>query len=147
MKVVLNKDVENVGKMGEIKEVADGFARNFLIPNGLAEPASKGSVQKIQKTLQEGEQKQKEALKGQQELAEKIEGKEVVIKVKAKGGKLFGSVDEKMIAEKLAENGIKVDKSAIKISGPIKEIGETQIKINLGHGIEASIKVVLEEDK
>jgi large subunit ribosomal protein L9 len=146
MKVVLTKDVKNVGKTGQTKDVADGFARNFLIPNGLAEPATKGIVQKVQKIIQESQEKEQDELKTQQELAEKLDGKEFVIKAKAKKGKLFGSIDAKKIAEKISSEGVKVDAAFIKLDSPIKELGEKQIQIDLKHGIEAKIKVVVEEE-
>jgi large subunit ribosomal protein L9 len=147
MKVVLTSDVKNVGKTGEIKEVADGFARNFLIPNGLAQHATQGNVQKSEKILEESRAKEKEELAQQQAAAEKIDGEEFVIKAKAEEGKLFGSIDAKMIAEEISKKGTKINESAIKLDTPIKELGEKQIQINLKHGIEATIKVTIEQEK
>lgn len=146
MKVVLKQKVENVGGTGEVKNVADGFAQNFLIPNGLAEPATQKNISKAKDTLQQKEKEQSDELKQAQKMAQKIDGEEFLIKAKAKEEKLFGSIDAGMIAEKLKESDIKIEESSVELKEPIKEIGEYQIKINFNHGIEATIKVVVEKE-
>ena len=146
MKVVLKQKVENVGETGEVKDVADGFARNFLIPNGLAEPATKENILKAEDSKKQQEKEQSDELKQTQGLAQKIDGEEFLIKAKAKEGKLFGSVDASVIAEKLKESDIKIEESSIELKEPIKEVGEYQIKINFNHGIEATVKIVVEKE-
>ncbi len=146
MKVVLQKDVESVGGAGDIKNVADGFARNFLIPNGLAEPATPESIAKAEEAKKEQTEKEKEDLAKAQEIAEDLDGREVVIKSKAEDDKLFGSVVAKEIVEALAAQGVKLEEKYIILVDPIKEIGEHKIKINLDHGIEVEIKVIVEAE-
>ena len=146
MKVVLNQNVENVGKAGEVKEVADGFARNFLISNGLAEPATKENMSKANILLRQSKKQEKNELELTQGTAEGIDGKEIIIKAKAEGDKLFGSVDKAKIAEMLKEDGAQISEASIELDQPIKEIGEYPVKVNFSHGIEASIKVIIEKE-
>ncbi len=146
MKVVLNQNVENVGRAGETKEVADGFARNFLISNGLAEPATKENILKAEALMKQSGKQEKEELKSIQKTAEKIDGKEIIIKVKTDGDKLFGSVDKSKIVEKLKEDGTEISEASIDLGQPIKEIGEYPVKINFKHGIEIGIKVIIEKE-
>ncbi|MEA2006895.1 MAG: 50S ribosomal protein L9 [Patescibacteria group bacterium] len=146
MKVVIKQKVENVGGAGEVKDVADGFARNFLIPNGLAEPATQKNVSRAEESVQQKEKEQSDELKQIQNLAQKIDGEEFLIKAKAKEGKLFGSVDVGLIVEKLKESDVTVEESSVELKEPIKEVGEYQIKINFNHGIEATVKMVVEKE-
>jgi large subunit ribosomal protein L9 len=143
MKVVLLKDIENMGKEGEVKEVADGYARNFLLPKKLAELATKESMRKVEAKKTKGAEEAKMELEEAQKLAELLEGRELFIKVKEKDGKLFGSVNEKTIAKTLKDDGLKVNPANIKLVEPIKEVGEYDVAINLDHGLEANIRVIL----
>ncbi|MFH2013887.1 MAG: 50S ribosomal protein L9 [Patescibacteria group bacterium] len=147
MKVILLKDIEELGKKGEIKNVADGYARNFLFAQNLAKPATDELIK--QKEL-EKEQELVEAeqeLKEIQELASKVDGLELETKEKAdESGNLYGSINELKISELLKERGFKIKKTQIKILDPIKQIGEYQIKINLDHGLEAEIKIIVSEE-
>jgi large subunit ribosomal protein L9 len=143
MKVVLLKDIENMGKEGEIKEVADGYARNFLLPKNLAELATPESMKKAETKKAKDVEESKMELEEAQKLAELLEGRELYIKVKEKDGKLFGSVNEKTIAKTFKDEGLKVDPSNIKLAEPIKEVGEYDVAINLDHGLEANIRVIL----
>ncbi len=147
MKVILVKDVDSVGKMGELKDVADGFARNFLIPNGLAEPATDQNIAKVKQVLQQQEKEKREELKEIQKLGREIDGTEMVIKMKAEKEKLFGSVDEKVVLDRLREQNFETKRMRIELEDVIKEIGEYPVKVSLGHGIEANIKVIIEEEK
>jgi large subunit ribosomal protein L9 len=149
MKVVLLKDVKNVGKGGEVKEVADGFARNFLIREGLAEMATEGNLKKVEKMAGEIEKQREENLKEAQKKADEIDGKEIVIKAKAKEGseELFGSVSKKEIVVGLKTAKIEgIEESEIILESPIKKLGEYEVKIQLEEGIEAAIKVVIEKE-
>lgn len=146
MKVVLIKDVEGVGKAMEQKDVADGFARNFLIPNGLAEKADAASIAKASKVASIKEEEKKDELKNVQEDAAKIDGEELVFKMKAEGEKLFGSIDKKQVIEKLLELGMETKSPTVEFEKPIKELGEFPIKIVFTHGIEATIKVIVEKN-
>lgn len=143
MKVVLLRNVESVGKTGQIKEVSDGFARNFLIPQGLAEVATDAAIQKAQKLATDLANKNQQELEANQKLAEKLEGKEIIIKAKAQKGKLFGSIGANNIVEKLKEEGLTLQESNFAKKFSIRELGDHSVKINLGHGIEAHLKVTV----
>ncbi len=147
MKVVLLEDVENLGKRGDIKEVSDGYGRNFLIPHRKVQIATDKAIQWAKKEAEKRAQEAEKELKKIQELAKKIDGQEIVIKMKADEGKLFGSIGEKEIKEALDKQGVSIKKEAIKIDKPIRETGEHQVDINLQHGIETKINVIIEEDK
>lgn len=148
MKVILLKDIEKIGKKFEVVEVADGHARNFLIPKKLAEPASKEALEKV-RVLREAEQKQAEQeLVNIQGMASKLDGQEIEIKAKVKeDGELFGSVGIPTIVEELAKQGIVVDKKWIKLVEPIKEVGEYEVPFELEHGLEVKVRVIVAEEK
>jgi len=148
MRVILLKDIENLGKKYEIKEVANGYARNFLIPRGLAKKATKEALKwlKIQKEIEI--KKAEEELKKFQALASAIDGQEIIIPVKiGEEGQLFESIASQKIFEKLKELGFEVKKSQIDLLEPIKELGEFPVKIHFEHNLEAEIKVIVVEEK
>lgn len=143
MKVVLLKDVEKLGKEGEIKEVADGYARNFLIAQNLAELATDQVLKEIEsKTAKKAKSDQVE-LEEAQKLAEQLDGRELFIKVKEKDGILFGSVNEKTISKAFADEGLRVEPESVKLENPVKEVGDYDVRLDLPHGLEANIKVIL----
>lgn len=144
MKVVLIQDIKNLGRRGDIKEVAEGYARNFLFTRKLAEPATETAIREAQIEKQKLIEKEQTDLEKTQELATQLEGKEIIITAKEKDGKLFGSVQAKDLVKELKKEAIILDDKAILLDSPIKEIGEYEIKIALEHGIEASIRVVVE---
>lgn len=148
MRVILLQDIENLGKKYEIKEVKDGYARNFLIPEGLAKPATK-EVMKWFETQKEIEEKRAEKdLEKIQENATNIDGQEIMIPVKVgEDGQLFESISVKRITEKLKELGFEVKKSQLNLEKPIKELGEFPIKIKFPHNLEAEIKLIITEEK
>lgn len=148
MKVILLEDIEKLGKKFEVVEVADGYARNFLIPKNLAEPATKETRERL-KVLKEAEVKRaEEELAKIQELATKLDGQEIEIKAKLKeDGGLFGSINAASIAEALAKQGLYIKKSWVKLEKPIKEVGEYDVVLELEHGLEAKIKVIVGEEK
>ena len=146
MKVILLSDVKKVGKKGEVKNVADGYARNFLIARGLAVAESDSAKEILNK--QKAEEAKEDAAKRKEanELKGKIEGQEFVFKVKAKDGKVFNSVSGKQIEEELAKKGLNIDKKKIKDSKPISTLGYSNVKIELYKDVVANIKVKLEEE-
>ena len=147
MKVILLKDVENVGKQFEIKEVADGHARNLLIPQGLVKPATKEAVACIETQREILTKKAEEELKGVQELASKLDDFELQIPVKVGDeGQLFEQINSQKIADRLKEVGLEVKKSQVRLEEPIKEIGEFPVKLTFDHNLEAEIKVIVSED-
>ena len=148
MRVILLQDIDKVGKKYEVKEVADGYARNFLFPKGLAKPATKEALKwlEIQKEIEE--KKAEEELKKIQALASRIDGQEILIPVKVgEKGQLYESVTAKKIFEILKENGFDIKKSQIVLEQPIKELGEFTVKIKFEHNLEAEIKIIIVEEK
>jgi len=151
MRVIFLKDVEKLGKKFEVKEVKDGYARNFLIPQGLAKPATKEVLEwlEVQKEIQE--KKAEEDLKKAQGLASSLDDVEVTIPVKVgETDQLFESVTTQKISEKLKEMGFDIKKNQIELQEPIKELGEFPVKIKLEHNLEVEIRVEivkLEEGK
>lgn len=148
MKVILLKDTEKLGKKGEIKNVADGYARNFLIPNKLAALATKSELAKLEEQKKIETEKAEEELKFYQEIANQIDGLEMEIPVKvSEEGKLFGAITASQIAEKLKEKNFEIKKEQIKLESPIKEIGEYEAIIEFPHNLETKIKVIIVEEK
>ncbi|MEK7071780.1 MAG: 50S ribosomal protein L9 [Patescibacteria group bacterium] len=148
MKVILLKDVEKIGKKHEIKEVAQGFARNFLIPNSLAKIATKEALIWLETQKEIEAKKAEEELKIFQDKATALDGQEITMIAKAGDeGQMFESINAVKIAEKLKEAGFEIKKSQIVLEEPIKIFGEFPVKIKLEHNLEAEIKVIITEDK
>ena len=147
MRVILLQDVENLGKKYEVKEVKNGYARNFLIPKGLVKPATEEALKwaEVQKEIES--KKAEETLKKAQDIASAIDGQEVIISVKiGEEGQLFESITSQKISEKLKELGFEIKKSQIDLPDPIKEVGEFPIKIKFEHNLEAEIKVIVTKE-
>jgi large subunit ribosomal protein L9 len=147
MKVVFLKDVSK-GKRGEIKEVADGYARNFLLPKGMALPATP-SVIKTAKVM--SEDKAESQARRHEELSrivQELEGKELHFKARAGvKGRLHGAITTASIADELSRVvGFDIDKKKIELEEPLHHLGSHDVMINLGTGAEAKIKVVIEEE-
>jgi len=148
MKVILLQDVENVGKKLEVKEVKNGYARNFLIQKGLAKPATKEALKWLEAQKQVLEKNAEDALKKAQDVATSIDGVEIIVPVKiGEEGQLFESVNVQKISEKLKEAGFEIKKNQIDLPEPIKEIGEFPVKIKLEHNLEAEIRLIVTEEK
>lgn len=145
MKVILLSDVPKLGKKGDIKQVADGYGRNYLIARGLAVMESEGAKKVLDKQNEEAkqldEQKRQEAL----ELKNLLETKSYEFTVKAKQGKVSGSISSKQIEEALKKDGITIDKRKIINSEPLNELGSYDIKIELYKDVIGTIKVILKE--
>ena len=145
MKVILMKDVPKVGKKNEIKNVADGYGRNFLIANHLAKPATESTIKQLE-SEQELLVRQAEAdLKLEENLVTQLDGQEIEIKAKAdEGGKLYGSITAAKLVKILKDKGFEIAKNNIKLAEPIKETGEyDDIIIEMSHGLEAKIKIII----
>lgn len=148
MKIILIQDVEDLGKKHEVKEVADGYARNFLIPNNLAKIATKEAMEWLETQKEILEKKVEEELKKLQAIATKIDGFELLIPVKiGDKGQLFEKITASKITEKLEENGFQLKKDQIVLENPIEETGEYPIKVKFDHSLEAEIKVVVSEEE
>lgn len=143
MIVILTKDVKGTGKAGDVVKVNDGYARNMLIPKGMAKEATQGNVRSLEKQKAIAEEKREEQKQAAQKQAEALE--KIVLTVKSKGGengKLFGSVTSMDITKALEEQeGISIDKKKIEMAGPIKQAGETQVTMKLFQDVAAKVKV------
>ena len=144
MKVILLKDVKNIGKAGELKNVNDGYARNFLLPKGMADIATDGVLKRVE-TLKATEKKQlAENEKEMKELAVKIKGKKITIKAKEKDGKLFGSINGKEVAKELKSLDSRITAKMFSLDSPIKETGEKEIALELHSNVKVKVIVSVE---
>ena len=148
MKVILQQDVRGQGKKGQLVEVSDGYARNFLLPKKLAVPATAENLNTM-KQQEKARQAQMAAEKAEaQALAEKLKSIQVKLTAKAgEGGRLFGAVTSKEIAEALsAQHGLNIAKTKLVLDEPIKSCGGYQIKAKLGYEIMGTVKVMVVEE-
>lgn len=142
MKVILKTDVKKVGKRGEIVNVADGYARNFLITRDLAVPETKKSLEILDEQKAEEAAEEAKRVEEAKELAAKMEKMMLTFTVKSGSeGRVFGSVSTKQITEALAKQGIRIDKRKILDSHPISTLGITTVKIQLHKSVVGSIRV------
>jgi len=148
MKVVLLQDIENLGKKYELKEVKDGYARNFLFPKGLAKIATLEVIEWANTQKEILEKKAEEDLGKIQKIASEMDGLEVTLSVKiGEKEQLFEKITEQKVAEKLKEIGFNIKKSQIEMEKPIEEIGEFPLKVKFDHNLEAEITVIVVEEK
>jgi large subunit ribosomal protein L9 len=147
MKVIFLKDVPK-GKRGEIKEVADGYARNFLFPKGMALPATPSAIKEAELLLDKKVEHQARQQEEQSKVAQELEGKELHFKAKAGAkGRLHGAITSANIAEELSRvTGLEIDKKRVEMDEPLHQLGDYEIVINLGTGSVAKIKVIIEEE-
>ena len=143
MQVILMEKVVNLGNLGDVVKVKDGFARNFLIPHGKAKRATQKNLQEFEARRSDLEKKANEQLASSQERAAKLEGMKIDIAQKAGvDGRLFGSVTNADIAEALGKQGVEVKKAEIRMpAGPLKHIGEFPIVVHLHADVESNIVV------
>ena len=143
MQIILLEKVVNLGQLGEVVKVKDGFARNYLIPQGKAKRATQASIAEFEKRRAELEKAQADALTAAQERAAKLDGLMVQITQKAGvDGKLFGSVTNSDISDALKAQGFDVPKAAIRMpAGPLKQIGDQQLKVVLHTDVAVTITV------
>jgi len=149
MKVILCREIKNLGKEGEIKEVADGYARNYLIPKGLAIEATASSMKESEEKKLKAQKKKDREFNEAQHLRDKLAGKTVQIPARSGGGdKLFGAVTAREIAENIkSQFGLELDKKKIDLGEPIKHLGEYQVKLKIYPSVqtEITVKVVAAE--
>ena len=142
MEIILCEDVAKVGTAGETKKVSEGFARNFLLPQGLAYPATAANIKKWQSEKRVREVKLQKNLESAKNLASQIEQISLTIPTRAgREGQLFGSITSGMIAEAILAKGFSVDKKTIELPAPIKSLGNHEVPIRLHSQIEARLKV------
>ena len=146
MKVILQQDVKNLGEMGEIVRVKDGYGRNFLIPRGLAIVANDRNTRQLQHLQKVAAEKADKEKAESQELAKLIESTPLsfVVAASEEDDKIFGSVTNRDIAQKLAENSINVDRKNIILNEPIRSLGKFDVKISLKRGVTATASVLVQ---
>ncbi|HET6272998.1 MAG TPA: 50S ribosomal protein L9 [Bacteroidota bacterium] len=142
MKVILRKEHEKLGQIGSVVDVKDGYARNFLIPKGLAYPATDGSVRALEEEKKQAGQRVAKELKGSEKLASDLEKVSITLQMKVgEEEKLFGSVTSQMIADSLREKGFEIDKRIIDLEEPIKALGIYSVPVKLHPSVTAKVKV------
>lgn len=140
MKIILLKDVQGLGPAGTVREVKGGYARNFLLPRGLATEATESNARALAAQRQAAEQKSERAQQDAQALAAALEQAVVELRVKGgEGGRLFGSVTPADIAEALASRGLAVTKKQVELAEPIKTAGFYKIPVRVSRGITAHV--------
>ena len=149
MKVIFLKDVKGKGKKGDIKNVADGYANNFLFKQGLAIEATPANLKALEAQKQKEQRQAAEELANAKKLKEQLEKLTVTIPAKAgEGGRLFGSITSKQIAESLqAQHGLKLDKRKIELADAIRALGYTNVPVKLHPEVTATLKVHVTEQK
>jgi large subunit ribosomal protein L9 len=144
MKVILLKDIVGLGKKGEIKNAADGHARNFLIPRKLVKIATDTAIKELEQEKALEAQKAEQDLQQIEETVSQIDGLEIEIPTKMdETGKLYGSINDQKVSQLFKSRGFDIKKNQIKILQPIKEVGEYPITVTFDHGLEAEIKLII----
>ena len=142
MKIILLQDVKGQGKKGEVIDVNEGYARNFLIKKGLAEAATASTLNDINMKKSASEFHRAEEIKATQAMAKEINGKTFTVNIKAgQNGKVFGSVTGADVSDALKAAGYEVDKRKVVLTSPIKTLGQYDIELKLMEGISAKIKI------
>jgi large subunit ribosomal protein L9 len=142
MKVILRQDFETLGKIGEVVDVKDGYARNFLFPRGLAYAALKGNIRALDEEKKSVEKRNLQELKAAEALASELETVSVTIPVQVgEEDKIFGTVTTQMIADALKEKGHDIDKRKVEIEEPIKALGIYGVNLKIHQNVNAKIKV------
>ena len=145
MKVILTADVESVGKSGELKDVSDGYARNFLIPRRMAVPASGGAYRAWQHDIASREEQRRREREEAEIAAQRISSTVLTMGVKVgEGGKLYGSITAKDIADALARRGIEIDRHRIDLEEPLRQLGTYKVAIRVAPEMISEVTVAVE---
>ena len=149
MRVLLLKDVKGLGKAGDVKEVAGGYATNYLLPNKLAQPVTEGSVKAVEQAKDAEKRRLERKANEAKSLAAKLNGQTVVLKARSgEGDRLYGSITSQDVADALAKStGLPVEKRFLELEHPIKSLGHHSVTLKLGGGLTATISVVVERSK
>ncbi|GEL76344.1 50S ribosomal protein L9 [Tenuibacillus multivorans] len=147
MKVIFTKDVKGKGKKGEVKDVSEGYARNYLLKNNLAVEATKGNMKQLEGQKKKQQEQEQEILNEAKHLKDQIEDLTVELTAKSgDSGRLFGSVTSKQIAEELKKkHNIKIDKRKIELDDPIRSLGYTNVPVKLHPEVTATLRVHVKE--
>ncbi|RED54482.1 50S ribosomal protein L9 [Cohnella lupini] len=147
MKVIFLQDVKGQGKKGEIKEVSEGYARNFLLPKGVVKLATDGAKKTLDQQVASAQKKKDNEKNEFKALAERLSEMTVVIKAKAgEGGRLFGAITSKQIAEALELQKISIDKRKIELDDPIRVLGTTKVSVKLYPDVKGTLNVQVVEE-
>ena len=142
MKIILRKDFEQLGKIGDVIEVKDGYARNFLIPRNIAYEATDGNLLMLEEEKKQGVRRSEKERRGSESLASQLEKVSLTIQMKVgEDDKLFGSVTSQMITDALAEKGIQLDRRTVELEEPIKALGIYDVPVKLPGGVSGKVKL------
>jgi large subunit ribosomal protein L9 len=143
VRVVLRDDVENIGRKGDLIEVTDGFARNYLVPRGLAMKATKGVVQQAEAMRRNREARDARDREAAQALADQLSGRRIELRARAgDGGRLFGSVTSADVADAVrAQTGVELDRRKTQLAEPLKELGAVEVPVKLHSDVEVTLTV------
>ncbi len=151
MKVVLVRDVPRVGKAGDVKDVADGYARNFLLRRKLALPASPAALKETEARLRKEEQEQQRHIDDLNKLAQQLEGLTITFSIKAKaidGERLYGSIRDSQVAEELARvTGAAIDRTMVALESPIRTLGTHELNVRLSKDLAPTVRVVVAREE
>lgn len=147
MEVMLTADVKDLGTVGAVVRVAEGYARNYLLPRKLAAPVTEATRRRLVKLQREADERRKVEATEARLVAERLAALSLTIPMKAgEGQKLFGAVTATVVAEALAAQGFAVDKHAVQLEEPLRELGVFEVKLRLHHDVEATVKVWVVEE-
>ena len=148
MKVILVNDVEHLGRMGDVKEVAPGYARNYLLPKRMVVPATAGQLKQLDVLRARRAKEEVRRLSESQTMGDRIGGLEVLIAVRAgEQGRLFGSVTNQDVAAALKEqHGIEIDRRDVEVGDPIRSLGTHSVTVRLGGQVQASLRLNVVEE-
>jgi len=143
VRVVLRDDVENVGRKGDLIEVADGFARNYLVPRGLAMKATRGVVQQAEAMRRNREVRETRDREAAQAVADQLAGRRIEVRARAgEGGRLFGSVTAADIVDAVrAQTGVELDRRNTQLAEPLKELGAADVPVRLHTDVEVTLSI------
>jgi large subunit ribosomal protein L9 len=144
MKVILLKDIQKLGKRNDVKEVADGYARNFLLPKKMAIAATESALKELKLKRKQQEELAEKELKEIQAAVQKLEGIEIEIRAKVdKNGRLYAGIGPQQIINALSDKNFDVKNVQIELKDQIKELGEKEVILEFPHGLEAKIRVII----
>lgn len=142
MKVILREEVEKLGAAGDVATVRDGYARNFLVPRGLAYVATEGALKRIEAEMKQRSRRIEKEKQEMEAYAQRLESVSVTIPMRVgEESRLYGSVTSQMIADGLGNQGYAVDRRAIQLPDPIKTLGQHEVPVKLRHGVQGKIRV------
>jgi large subunit ribosomal protein L9 len=142
MKIILLKDVPTLGRIGDVREVKEGYAQHFLLPRGLAAPATTTNLQSLQETRKAAQQREGRVLQHTADLKAKLEALVVEVHARAgEGGRLFGSITSQDIAEGIGRKGLEISKKQVDLTEPIKTTGFYKVAIRLHPSVSAMVEV------